>query len=87
MKITGMFAAAAAVVLLAGCAEAIDNSAVIAGIVPAPNAVAVGEGAFGVKGASFNLTGVQDERASAMLKDFASQLSKRQYYNLLRHHK
>lgn len=76
MKITGMFAAAAAVVLLAGCAEAIDNSAVIAGIVPAPNAVAVGEGAFGVKGASFNLTGVQDERASAMLKDFASQLSK-----------
>lgn len=76
MKITGMFAAAAAVVLLAGCAEGIDNSAVMAGIVPVPNDVVIGEGAFNVKGASFNLSGVKDEKSSAMLKGFASQLSK-----------
>ena len=76
MKIMETFAAAAAVVLLAGCTEEIDNASVIAGIVPAPNEVAVGDGAFGVKGATFDIAGIQDEKSSAMVIGFVEQLSK-----------
>lgn len=70
------FAAVAAVALLAGCAHKIDNAAVIAGIVPAPNEIVAGEGSFGVKGASFDLAGVRDEKSSAMVQGFVEQLSK-----------
>lgn len=70
-------AAVAAILLAAGCADkSIDNEKVLSGIVPAPQVIEVGEGAYPVKGASFNVDGVADEASRKMIAAFAEQLGK-----------
>lgn len=56
--------------------DRIDSEAVVAGIVPAPQSVELSDGSFKVKGAAFNLAGVDDPASSEMLSEFAGRLSK-----------
>ena len=75
--IANPLAVIAALFLSAACADkSIDNAAVLAGIIPAPQSVEAAEGAFCVKGASFNVAGVTDESSRGMIEEFASRLGR-----------
>ena len=67
--------AIAVMAVSSACADSIDNTEIVSGIVPAPQSVEIREGAFKVKGASFNLMAVSETRTREMLASFASGLS------------
>ena len=74
-KLSIICAALALVSSLVSCKEDVENSTIVAGIVPAPQYVEVADGTFKVKGADVNLMAVNETRTREMLASFAEKLS------------